>query len=265
MVEREEQLTRSMEDYLEAIYNLQVRSQVARVKDVARAMDVKMPSVTGAIRALASKGLVRHRPYENIELTDHGLHHARGIAHRHSAVREFSVGTLGLAEDDAEAEACGIEHAIRPATLDKLLKFVDFARDCGGDHPLRLDDFKHYLQHGVYPDGITRLPSQGASLQRSESARASRPTITSTKLSDVQPGTRGRIAFVSGKGVVRKRLMEMGVTSNANFEVLRVAPLGDPVEIKLRGYCLSLRKSEAEHIEVEVFGADVRSTEAQLC
>ncbi len=57
---------------------------------------------------------------------------------------------------------------------------------------------------------------------------------------------------MSGVGPVRQRLMEMGVTPNTLFEVVRVAPLGDPIEIKIRGYNLSLRKSEAQHVEVEL-------------
>ena len=242
MAEVEEQLSPSMEDYLEAIYNLKVRSETARVKDIAREMDVKMPSVTGAIRSLVDKGLVRHQPYESVELTDEGLDRARAVAHRHSTVREFLVSVLDLSEEDAQREACGIEHAIHPETLDRLLKFVDFVRSGEEGRGVRLDHFRHYLKHGTYPE-------RGRGRRR---AGAPRPTITSTKLSEVTPGTKGRIAFVSGRGAIRKRLMDMGVTSDAEFEMVRVAPMGDPVEIKVRGYYLSLRKSEAERIEVEV-------------
>ncbi len=248
MTEQRAQLSASLEDYLETIYNLKIRSEVARVKDIAHKMDVKMPSVTGALRSLASKGLVKHQPYECVELTDQGLDLARGIALRHSAVREFLMSVLGLSEDDAEKEACGIEHAIKPETLDKLLKFIDFVRACDGDKSLHIEDFRHYLEHGNYPstckmDGETNS-KQGLCYFN--------PAITSTRLSDLCPGMKGRIAFVSGKGAIRKRLLEMGLTSDACFEVVRVAPLGDPIEIKIRGYYLSLRRSEAEQIEVEV-------------
>ena len=240
-----DRLSRSMEDYLEAIYNLKVRSQIARVKDIAREMNVKMPSVTGAIRALTSKGLVFHDPYNEVELTEAGLEMARGIAHRHSAVKRFLVGLLGLDEADAEHEACGIEHAIRPDTLEKLIKFVDFVTASESDQTLRLDDFRQFIQNGKYPGHCNYQAS------RTDMGKLT-PTITSTKLSELCPGIKGRIAFVSGKGVIRKRLMEMGLTSDARFEVIRAAPMGDPIEICVRGYHLTLRRSEAEHIEVEV-------------
>jgi DtxR family Mn-dependent transcriptional regulator len=122
------ELTRSMEDYLEAIYNLKARSDVARVKDIAQEMDVKMPSVTGALHALAQKGLVKHDPYDSVELTEEGLDRARSVADRHTAIKQFLVEVLGLRDEDAEAEACGIEHAIKPETLEKLLRFVSRAQ-----------------------------------------------------------------------------------------------------------------------------------------
>lgn len=249
MADNEDQLSRSMEDYLEAIYNLKVRNQFARVKDIAREMNVKMPSVTGAIRSLATKGFVKHQPYENVELTREGLDIARDVAHRHSAVKEFLFGVLGLSEEDAENEACGIEHAIAPDTLKKLLQFVEFVRACSYDKSLHLDDFKYYVKNGVYPEGCDYTPNQPSD---SKSVCTLSPVITSTKLSELCPGMHGRIAFVSGKGAIRKRLMDMGFTSDAHFEIVRVAPLGDPIEIKIRGYYLSLRKSEADSIEVEV-------------
>ena len=240
MADSNSRLSPSMEDYLEAIYNLKVRSQVARVKDIAHEMKVQMPSVSGALRSLAEKGLVHHHPYENVELTPTGLTRARSVAHRHTAVKEFLTSVLGLHEEDAEAEACGLEHAIRHDTLEKLLKFVDFVRAHGDDKAFRLGDFQSYLRDGLDPDGdvphACNLPS----------------TIKSTRLSELCPGMRGRIAFVAGHGAVRKRLMEMGMTSDTRLEVIRIAPLGDPIEIKVRGYNLSLRKSEAENIEVEL-------------
>jgi ferrous iron transport protein A len=72
------------------------------------------------------------------------------------------------------------------------------------------------------------------------------------RLSEMEAGTKGRIAHVCCRGHIGKRLLEMGLTRGTPIEVVRHAPLGDPVEIRIRGYLLSLRKSEAEHIEVEL-------------
>ena len=71
-------------------------------------------------------------------------------------------------------------------------------------------------------------------------------------LNELQPGERGRIVKVTGEGTIRRRLLDMGMIRGTEVEMERVAPLGDPVEVRLRGYHLSLRKAEAAGIQVEV-------------
>ncbi len=70
-------------------------------------------------------------------------------------------------------------------------------------------------------------------------------------LNQLEPGERATIIKVGGKGPVRRRILDMGVVSGADIEVVRVAPLGDPVEFRIKGYNLSLRKSEAQNVQVE--------------
>jgi Fe2+ transport system protein FeoA len=74
----------------------------------------------------------------------------------------------------------------------------------------------------------------------------------SKKLTDAENGEKLKIIkMVPGGGAIRQRLLDMGVTRGTELEVERVAPLGDPVEIFIKGYHLAIRKSEAEYIEVE--------------
>lgn len=72
-----------------------------------------------------------------------------------------------------------------------------------------------------------------------------------TKLSELEPKTKGKIIKVEGAGGIRRRLLDMGVVSGTVFEIEKKAPLGDPIDIKILGYHLSLRKHEAETILVE--------------
>ena len=67
-------------------------------------------------------------------------------------------------------------------------------------------------------------------------------------LKDFLPGERGTVVRVNGEGKLRRRLFDMGLTPGVEVELRKIAPLGDPVEIRLRGYELSLRKSEAESV-----------------
>ena len=76
------------------------------------------------------------------------------------------------------------------------------------------------------------------------------------KLVELEIGSSGTIVKVSGEGKVRRRLFDMGVTPNASFFVRKKAPLGDPIEITIRGYELTLRKEEAELVMVNVEGEE---------
>jgi ferrous iron transport protein A len=71
-------------------------------------------------------------------------------------------------------------------------------------------------------------------------------------LDKLVPGETGRIRKVSGRGAIRRRLVDMGLTPGVPIEMIKVSPLGDPIEYRIRGYYLTLRKSEAETIEVEL-------------
>ncbi len=70
-------------------------------------------------------------------------------------------------------------------------------------------------------------------------------------LKEVSVGQTVKVAKISGVGPVKRRIMDMGITKGVEIYVRKVAPLGDPVEITVRGYELSLRKADAEMIEVE--------------
>lgn len=70
-------------------------------------------------------------------------------------------------------------------------------------------------------------------------------------LKNIEPGQRARVLKLHGDGAVRRRLMDMGITRGVEVCVRKVAPLGDPIEITVRGYELSLRKADAQQIEVE--------------
>ncbi len=71
-------------------------------------------------------------------------------------------------------------------------------------------------------------------------------------LSELKQGEKGKVVKIGGKGNVLRRLLDMGLVSGSEVEMQRVAPLGDPIEINIKGYNLSLRKEEASSIQVEV-------------
>lgn len=70
-------------------------------------------------------------------------------------------------------------------------------------------------------------------------------------LKELLPGQKGRVQRVTGGGAIRRRLLEMGVIPGSEIQMERYAPMGDPLEIRIKGYHLSLRREEAEMVEIE--------------
>ena len=75
-------------------------------------------------------------------------------------------------------------------------------------------------------------------------------------LNEVEVGEVGTIVRVAGTGIIRRRLFDMGITPGEQFSFRKKAPLGDPIEITIRGYELTLRKVEAQNVVVEVTGGN---------
>ncbi len=80
--------------------------------------------------------------------------------------------------------------------------------------------------------------------------------ITQIPLDKLEIGRKGTVVSLSGKGQIKQRMMDMGLVPGSQVEVIRVAPLGDPIEINLKGYNLSLRRSEAKSVLVEASAGD---------
>ena len=73
-------------------------------------------------------------------------------------------------------------------------------------------------------------------------------------LKDARIGDTVTVTKIRGEGAIKRRIMDMGITKGTDIYVRKVAPLGDPIEVKVRGYELSIRKADAENIEIEEGG-----------
>jgi len=127
----EPKLTRSLEDYLEAVYILQMEKGEARMKDLAARMNVKASSANEAVERLAERNLVRHERYGSIVLTKEGEDLARKIYGRHMALLRFLHEVLGVDRETAERDSCALEHSISEETLKKLLDFIEWLNRLG--------------------------------------------------------------------------------------------------------------------------------------
>ncbi len=246
-------LSESLEDYLETIFVLLRDKAVARSRDIAERLHVSRPSVTGALQALAERELVNYEPYGHVTLTAAGEAAARRVLRRHEVLKDFMVKVLSIDASEADATACRMEHAVSKAVVDRLVEFAEFVETCPRAGAKWIHGFGYRCREAAADP--SRETCERCIRQCLDDAKQSMPKgvpkAVSTTLKDLKPGERGRIERLAGGGAVKRRIADMGVTKGALVEVVRVAPLGDPIDVKVKGYHLSLRKDEAAQIAVE--------------
>ncbi len=240
-------LSANMEDYLEAVYWLAEKDQVARVKDIAEKLGVSMPSVTGALKNLAAKGLVNYDRYQFITLTEEGKRTAQELARNHEVLREFLVRVLHIPPEEAEENACRMEHAVDDRVLERFVRFLDFVETCPRGGSEWLEGFGYSCPSYKTKDSCDQcLQSCVDRIREQLEAQDQRPI----SLGALKAGQRAVVCRINGP--LTKRIADMGVTPGTVVEVERMAPLGDPIDIKVKGYHLSLRRREAADIKVRL-------------
>lgn len=249
-------LSRSNEDYLEAILVLGLRQGIVRVRDLADHLQVKAPSVATAVKKLAADGLVRHEHYGHVELTAQGFELAEAIHRRHKLLFRFLHDFLGLDESTSAQDACEIEHWLSPQTITRIIQFLEFMEACPYDEePTWLAGFRHYIetgerllpcqqaaQSGHHPSGSGQTPSTTADVS------AQRDSLT---LADLSAGQEAEVLQVGGEVGLRRFLLELGVVPGARIQVANVPSPEGPIEIVVRGDHVSLPKAEAARITVK--------------
>jgi DtxR family Mn-dependent transcriptional regulator len=145
MEENKTQLSESLEDYLEAILELERTQKVARVKDIADRLGVLRGSVSTAIKKLADLGLIHYEPYSFITLTSSGRKAASLISRRHKILLRFLRDVLKLDSEQAEQNACRMEHAMDDSTVDRLVQFIEYISTCPRTGEDWVDSFEEFL------------------------------------------------------------------------------------------------------------------------
>ncbi len=243
-------LSASLEDYLEAIFNIIAEKKAARPKEISRLLKVRSSSVTGALKSLSEKELINYSPYDLVTLTPKGDRIAKDVVRRHEILRDFLVNVLAVDATEAEQAACSMEHSISRDVLERLVRFAEFVETCPRAGQPLIEGFEsHCEEKSTKKDCFQCVNSVLEQLEKTKAGQGRKSTIITLK--DLVTGQKGKIVKVKAKGEIRKRIIEMGITTGALAKVERVAPLGDPIELKIRGYHISLRRSEAESIEVE--------------
>lgn len=117
-------ISEALEDYLETIYIFSLKKSSVRITDISLCLGISKPSVNRAVNTLKNKGLVSHEPYGDIILTESGRERGKLLYERRKLIEKFLTDVLKLTRDDAEKEACQLEHNISDSTVDKMADFM---------------------------------------------------------------------------------------------------------------------------------------------
>ena len=142
-------LSASEESYIETIDNLIREQGYARVTEIAAALNVKPPSVTNMLQKLDEQKYVTYKRYRGVILTKKGKSLAETLERRHNTLKRFFI-MIGVSNENAEKDACKIEHEIDPETAKKLAKFVESVQSAPRTPPF-LEHFTQYLETGEQP------------------------------------------------------------------------------------------------------------------
>jgi DtxR family Mn-dependent transcriptional regulator len=198
-------LSRSVEDYLKAVFNLTERGDAASTSALADALEVQPASVTGMVKRLAESGLLEHLPYRGVRLTDRGSREALRVIRRHRILETYLAERLGYSWDDVHDEAERLEHAASDELIERMAA--------------SLEDPSHD-PHGA------PIPTSAGEIEATDYAT----------LADIARGDEVDIRAVQDEDAERLRYMEArGLKPGVRVCVEERAPYGGPLTVRVGG------------------------------
>jgi len=221
MEEGEQKLSENLEDYLEAISSLAEKCGTARLTDIAIALNVKKPSVTAALNALAERGLVEYEKYRPVSLTKDGQILADSVRKKHNLLSNFFTEILGVNASDADSAACKMEHSLEDGIMRKLIKFL-----------------KRIGSGSCYgcpksSGSVCSCPNKAVNICAS---------CGGLLLSQLGAGEKGVVLTVDNRSDNFSKLEKGGFLTGVVVEVSEVSPAGDSAVVKVGGVEVRLGK-----------------------
>jgi DtxR family transcriptional regulator, Mn-dependent transcriptional regulator len=200
-----ETLTRSVEDYLKAIYQLTPEGRPASTSEIAHLLALSAPSVTGMVKRLSEHGLLEHIPYRGVQLTEEGRRAALRMVRRHRLIEAYLVEFLGYSWDTVHAEAERLEHAVSDTMIERMAVALG--------HPT------------VDPHGDPIPSADGSIHELAGSALSEVPVGQTVELHRVHESQPERLRYIAS----------LGLRPGARVTVLNRQPFDDLVTIEVAG------------------------------
>lgn len=200
------ELTGPVEDYLKAIYELETRGGVAGTNEIAAALRIAAPSVSGMLRRLSSQGLVTHEPYKGVQLTRDGRRAALRTIRRHRVIESYLTQALGYPWDRVHDEAERLEHAASDELIDRMAAAI----------------------------GEPETDPHGAPIPTRDGTLGADPPLAA--LAELADGGRARVARVGDRDGERLRyLATLGLAIGAEVELISREPYDGPITVRVDG------------------------------
>jgi DtxR family Mn-dependent transcriptional regulator len=194
-------LSASIEDYIKAIYALEIEHARATTKEIADRLEVKMASVTGMMKHLAAEGYVKHTPYKGVQLTTKGRQVALGMIRRHRLIEAFLSKTLGLSWDEVHDDAEQLEHVVSDPLVERIFEYLGRPQFDPHGSPIPARDGTIAPQRGI-------------------------------RLDKMDIGSHGEIVEVSDRDPSFLRyLTDLGLGIGTRFEIRDRAPFNGPIQL----------------------------------
>ncbi len=231
--------SRSIEEYLEAIYKISMKEAPVKTTRLAEYLGVSPASVTEMIKKLSNMGYVRYTPYKGIMLTNKGRKLGEKVTRRHRLIEVFLNKILKISKELVHSEACKMEHTLSDVTERSLCIFLGQPSKC---------------PHGkVIPACDLDLPSCDKCIVLSgrEWDKVGKREKDLIPVSWLKEGEYGIIEFIRGDHKILRRLLDMGLTPGTRVYILRRAPLNGPIEIVVRGSRLAIGQDIASNVFIK--------------
>ncbi len=203
---KNQELTRSTEDYLKAIFELQSQGGAVQTSAIADALGVAPPSVTGMVKRLSRSGLLEHTPYRGVQLTQSGTQAALRILRRHRVLEAYLASKLGYAWDSVHHEAERLEHAVSDELVERMAMALGNPR---------------HDPHGA------PIPTPAGELEQEDL----------TPLAEVPEGELAELRRVSDKDPEMLRyLASLGLKPGVTLEIGARQPFRGPVTLRLLSF-----------------------------
>ena len=216
-----EEVTATIEEYLECIYKLQEKSEVARTSDIVKSLGVAPGTVTNTVAWLEKENLVTHKPYKGVKLTQKGRKIALRVIRKHRLSERLLVDILHMEKDRVHDVACKLEHSITDEMIKPLEEALKYPKTCPHGNPIPTED--------------------GEIIEEK-----------SLPLLELAVGEQGTVVKITEeRSDLLRYLDKIGLAPKVQIEILEKAPFNGPITMKIGSTNHAISRAVASIIQVK--------------